>query len=104
MLSDPFTIAGLEVGFKEGVLEGGFEVGDLDMGPDMVDVGAEGTGGTGLGGGNPKPRSASESLADARRCLFREAGVGASTCSGSPMSTSACFFLPLELVFFLSLK
>ena len=64
MLSDPFTIAGLEVGFKEGVLEGGFEVGDLDMGPDMVDVGAEGTGGTGLGGGNPKPRSASESLSN----------------------------------------
>ena len=68
VLSDPFSIAGLEVcfwvGFKEGVLEGGFEVGDLDMGPDMVDVGAEGTGGTGLGGGNPKPRSASESLSN----------------------------------------
>ena len=46
------------------------EVGDLDMGPDMVDVGAEGTGGTGLGGGNPKPRSASESLSNGHWSLF----------------------------------
>ena len=44
------------------MLEGGFEAGDLETGPDMVDAGAEGTGGKGLGGGNPKPRSASESL------------------------------------------
>lgn len=64
--SDPFSIADLEVGFlagfKEGVLEGGFEEGDLETGPEVIDTGAEGPGGTALGGGNPKPRSASESL------------------------------------------
>ena len=83
------------------MLEGGFEVGDLEIGPDVVDVAAEGAGGTALGGGNPKPRSASESLpivkhergkrqhltdeaymhylADARRRVVWEAGVGASS-------------------------
>ena len=74
VLSDPFSIADLEVGFwpglNEGVLEGGFEVGDLEIGPEVVDVAAEGAGGTALGGGIPKPRSASESLpiwSDVRR-------------------------------------
>ena len=66
VLCDPFPIADLEVGFlagfKEGVLEGGFEEGDLETGPEVIDTGAEGPGGTALGGGNPKPRSASESL------------------------------------------
>ena len=83
------------------MLEGGFEVGDLEIGPDVVDVAAEGAVGTALGGGNPKPRSASESLpivnhergkrqhltdeaymhylADARRRVVWEAGVGASS-------------------------
>ena len=56
-----FSIAGLEVVFKEAVL-GGFELEVLLAGPEIIDAGAEGTGGTGLGGGNPKPRSASESL------------------------------------------
>ena len=56
-----FSIAGLEVVFKEAVL-GGFKLEVLLAGPEIIDAGAEGTGGTGLGGGNPKPRSASESL------------------------------------------
>ena len=66
VLFTAFSIVDLEIGFwagfKEGVLEGGFEVGDLEIGPDVVDVAAEGAVGTALGGGNPKPRSASESL------------------------------------------
>ena len=66
VLSNPISLADLEVGFfagfKEGVPEGGFEVGNLEIGPEVIDAGAEGTGGTALGGGNRKPRSASESL------------------------------------------
>ena len=97
-------------------MAGALEVDALETGPDIVETGAEGSEGPGLGGGRPKPRSASESLGG---CLLCVDGVGAScqyfheigsflwiiTCSsGSPMSTSTCFFLALRLDFFFSLN
>ena len=43
-------------------MAGALEVDALETGPDIVETGAEGSEGPGLGGGRPKPRSASESL------------------------------------------
>ena len=99
-------------------MAGALEAGSLETGPDIVETAAAGSEGPGLGGGRPKPRSASESLGG---CLLFVDGVGAScqyfyeigsflwiwiiTCSsGSPMSTSTCFFLALTLDFFFSLN